>query len=126
MNPCFAILIVTDCVIFVQRNRQMKEKDFSGADLPLFSSEASVQLAFLTLIEAQKSSRELHLILFLSSIQPQTPLFTQPTKFYLSRQSTLARIRGQKQSGGILPVRKWLFDNYLLQDRLFGGQSIIK
>ena len=41
----------------------MKEKDFSGADLPfpLFSLEASVQLAFLTLIEAQKSSRELHL-----------------------------------------------------------------
>ena len=63
---------------------------------------------------------------FLSSIHPQTLLFTQPTEFYLSRQSTLARIRGQMQSGGIHPVRKWLFDNYLLQDRLFGGQSIIK
>ena len=103
----------------------MKEKDFSGADLPLFSLEASVQLAFLTLIEAQKSSRELHLILFLSSIQPQTPLFTQPTKFYPRKQRTLARIRGPKsKSGGILRVRKWLFDNYLLQDRLEDNQSI--
>ena len=74
----------------------MKEKDFSGADLPLFSLEASVQLAFLTLIEAKKSSRELHLILFLSSIQPQTPLFTQPTKFYPSKQRTLASIRDPK------------------------------
>ena len=117
--------IVTDCVIFVQRNRQMKEKDFSGPDLPLFSSEASVQLAFLTLIEAQKSSRELHLILFLSSIQPQTPLFIQPTKFYPSRQRTLARNRGPKiKNGGILQVRKWLFDNYLLHDRLEDNQSI--
>ena len=103
----------------------MKEKDFSGADLPLFSLEASVQLAFLTLIEAKKSSRELHLILFLSSIQPQTPLFTQPTKFYPRKQRTLASIRGPKsKSGGILRVRKWLFDNYLLQDRLEDNQSI--
>ena len=103
----------------------MKEKDFSGADLPLFSLEASVQLAFLTLIEAEKSSRELHLILFLSSIQPQTPLFTQPTKFYPSKQRTLASIRGPKiKIGGILRVRKWLFDNHLLQDRLQDNQSI--
>ena len=49
----------------------MKEKGFSGPDLPLFSSEASVQLAFLTLIEAQKSSRELHLI-FVSLFDPTT------------------------------------------------------
>ena len=56
----------------------MKEKDFSGADLPfpLFSLEASVQLEFLTLIEAQKSSKERPLLLFHSSIQPQTLLFT--------------------------------------------------
>ena len=48
----------------------MKEKDFSGADLPfpLFSLEASVQLDFLTLIEAQKSNKERPLLLFLSSI----------------------------------------------------------
>ena len=103
----------------------MKEKDFSGADLPLFSLEASVQLAFLTLIEAQKSSRERHLILFLSSIQPQTPLFTQPTKFYPSKQRTLARIRGPKnKSGRILRVRKCLFNSYLLQDRLEDNQFI--
>ena len=106
----------------------MKVTNFSGTDLPLplFSLKASVQLAFLTLIEEKRSNKESPLLLFLSLIHPQTLLFTQPTKFYLSRQSTLARIRGQKQSGGILPVRKWLFDNYLLQDRLFGGQSIIK
>ena len=103
----------------------MKEKDFSGADLPLFSLEASVQLAFLTLIVAQKSSRERHLILFLSSIQPQTLLFTQPTKFYPSKQKTLARIRGPKiKSGRILRVRKCLFNNYLLQDRLEDNQFI--
>ena len=103
----------------------MKEKDFSGADLPLFSLEASVQLAFLTLIEAQKSSRERHLILFLSSIQPQTLLFTQPTKFYPSKQRTLARIRGPKnKSGRILRVRKCLFNSYLLQDRLEDNQFI--
>ena len=103
----------------------MKEKDFSGADLPLFSLEASVQLAFLTLIEAQKSSRERHLILFLSSIQPQTLLFTQPTKFYPRKQRTLARIRGPKnKSGRILRVRKCLFNNCLLQDRLEDNQFI--
>ena len=104
----------------------MKEKDFSGADLPfpLFSLEASVHLAFLTLIEAQKSNRKRPLLLFLSSIQPQTPLFTQPTKFYPSKQRTLARIRGPKiKIGGILRVRKWLFDNHLLQDRLQDNQS---
>ena len=106
----------------------MKGKNFSGTDLllPLFSLKASVQLAFLTLIEEKISNKEHPLLSFLSSIHPQTLLFTQPTEFYLSRQSTLAIIRGQMQSGGILPVRKWLFDNYLLQDRLFGGQSIIK
>ena len=105
----------------------MKEKDFSGADLPfpLFSLEASVQLDFQTLIEEQKSSKECPLLLFLSSIQPQTLLFTQPTKFYPSRQRTLTRIRGLKiQIGGILQVRKWLFDNYLLPDRLEDNQSI--
>ena len=107
----------------------MKGKNFSGTDLllPLFSLKASVQLAFLTLIEEKRSNKESPLLLFLSLIHPQTLLFTQPTKFYLSRQGTLAQIQGPKmQSGGILPVRKWLFDNYLLQDRLFGGQSIIK
>ena len=87
----------------------MKEKDFSGADLPfpLFSLEASVQLEFLTLIEAQKSSKERPLLLFLSSIQPQTLLFTQPTKFCPCRQRTLTRIRGPEiKNGGILQVRK--------------------
>ena len=56
----------------------MNEKDFSGADLPfpLFSLEANVQLAFLTLIEGQKFDKERPLILNLSLIQPQTPLFT--------------------------------------------------
>ena len=116
--------IVTDCVIFVQRNRQMKEKDFSGADLPLFSLEASVQLDFLTLIGAQKSSRERPLLLFLSSIQPQTLLFTQPTKFYPRRQRDLARIRDLNKIGVILQVRKWLFNNYLFQDRLDDNQSM--
>ena len=87
----------------------MKEKDFSGADLPfpLFSLEASVQLDFLTLIEAQKSNKECPLLLFLSSIQPQTLLFTQPTKFYPSRQRTLTIIRGLEiKNGGILQVCK--------------------
>ena len=105
----------------------MKEKDFSGADLPfpLFSLEASVQLEFLTLIEAQKSSKERPLLLFHSSIQPQTLLFTQPTKFCPCRQRTLTRIRGPEiKNGGILQVSKWLFDNYLLQDRLEDNQSI--
>ena len=56
----------------------MNEKDFSGADLlfPLFSLEANVQLAFLTLIEGQKFDKERPLTLNLSLIQPQTPLFT--------------------------------------------------
>ena len=38
----------------------MKEKYFSGADLPfpLFLLETNVQLAFLTLIEGQKLSKE--------------------------------------------------------------------
>ena len=116
--------IVTDCVIFPQGNRQIKEKDFSGADLPLFSLEASVQLDFLTLIGAQKSSRERPLLLFLSSIQPQTLLFTQPTKFYPRRQRDLARIRDLNKIGVILQVRKWLFNNYLFQDRLDDNQSM--
>ena len=102
----------------------MKEKDFSGADLPLFSLEASVQLDFLTLIGAQKSSRERPLLLFLSSIQPQTLLFTQPTKFYPRRQRDLARIRDLNKIGVILQVRKWLFNNYLFQDRLDDNQSM--
>ena len=115
------------CVIFLQRNRQMKEKDFSGADLPfpLFSLETNVQLAFLTLIEGQKFSKERPLILFLSLILAQTLLFTQPTKFYPSRQRNLARIRDPTiQSGVILQVRKWLFNNYLFQDRLDDNQSM--
>ena len=115
------------CVIFLQRNRQMKEKDFSGADLPfpLFSLETNVQLAFLTLIEGQKFSKERPLILFLSLILAQTLLFTQPTKFYPSRQRNLARIRDPTiQSGRILQVRKWLFNNYLFQDRLDDNQSM--
>ena len=114
-------------VIFLQRNRQMKEKDFSGADLPfpLFLLETNVQLAFLTLIEGQKFSKERPLILFLSLILAQTLLFTQPTKFYPSRQRNLARIRDPTiQSGRILQVRKWLFNNYLFQDRLDGNQSM--
>ena len=111
-------------MIFPQGNRQIKEKDFSGADLPLFSLEASVQLDFLTLIGAQKSSRERPLLLFLSSIQPQTLLFTQPTKFYPRRQRDLARIRGLNKIGVILQVRKWLFNNYLFQDRLDDNQSM--
>ena len=114
-------------VIFLQRNRQMKEKDFSGVDLPfpLFLLETNVQLAFLTLIEGQKFSKERPLILFLSLILAQTLLFTQPTKFYPSRQRNLARIRDPTiQSGRILQVRKWLFNNYLFQDRLDGNQSM--
>ena len=114
-------------VIFLQRNRQMKEKDFSGADLPfpLFLLETNVQLAFLTLIEGQKFSKERPRILFLSLILAQTLLFTQPTKFYPSRQRNLARIRDPTiQSGRILQVRKWLFNNYLFQDRLDGNQSM--
>ena len=114
-------------VIFLQRNRQMKEKDFSGADLPfpLFLLETNVQLAFLTLIEGQKFSKERPLILFLSFILAQTLLFTQPTKFYPSRQRNLARIRDPTiQSGRILQVRKWLFNNYLFQDRLDDNQSM--
>ena len=107
-------------VIFLQRNRQMKEKDFSGADLPfpLFLLETNVQLAFLTLIEGQKFSKERPLILFLSLILPQTLLFTQPTKFYPSSQRNLESI------GVILQVRKWLFNNYLFQDRLDDNQSM--
>ena len=114
-------------VIFLQRNRQMKEKDFSGADLPfpLFLLETNVQLAFLTLIEGQKFSKERPRILFLSLILAQTLLFTQPTKFYPSRQRNLARIRDPTiQSGRILQVRKWLFNNYLFQDRLDDNQSM--
>ena len=114
-------------VIFLQRNRQMKEKDVSGADLPfpLFLLETNVQLAFLTLIEGQKFSKERSRILFLSLILPQTLLFTQPTKFYPGRQRTLASIRDPKIHGGrILHVRKWLFNNYLFQDRLDGNQSM--
>ena len=114
-------------VIFLQRNRQMKEKDFSGVDLPfpLFLLETNVQLAFLTLIEGQKFSKERPLILFLSLILAQTLLFTQPTKFYPSRQRNLARIRDPTiQSGRILQVRKWLFNNYLFQDRLDDNQSM--
>ena len=39
--------------------------------------------------------------------QPQTLLFTQPTKFYPSRQRTLTIIRGLEiKNGGILQVRK--------------------
>ena len=85
----------------------MKEKDFSGADLPfpLFSLETSVQLAFLTLVEGWKSSKERLPLLFLSSIQSQTLLFIQPTKFYPGRQKTLAQNRGPKiQNGWILQV----------------------
>ena len=104
----------------------MKEKDFSGADLPfpLFPLETNVQLAFLTLIEGQKFSKERPLILFLSLILPQTLLFTQPTKFYPSRQRNLARIGDLDNVGVILQVRKWLFNNYLLQDRLDGNHSM--
>ena len=107
-------------VIFLQRNRQMKEKDFSGADLPfpLFLLETNVQLAFLTLIEGQKFSKERPRILFLSLILPQTLLFNQPTKFYPSCQRNLENI------GVILQVRKWLFNNYLFQDRLDDNQSM--
>ena len=114
------------CVIFLQRNRQMKEKYFSGAELPfpLFSLETNVQLAFLTLIEGQKFSKERPLILFLSLILPQTLLFTQPTKFYPNRQRNLARI-GDLDNVGVIPqVRKWLFNNYLLQDRLDDNHSM--
>ena len=108
-------------VIFLQRNLQMKERDFSGADLPfpLFSLETDVQLAFLTSRDgnsARKFSKER--ILFLSLILPQTLLFTQPTKFYPSRQRNLENI------GVILQVRKWLFNNYLFQDRLDDNQSM--
>ena len=104
----------------------MKEKDFSGADLPfpLFSLETNVQLAFLTLIEGQKFSKERPRILFLSLILPQTLLFTQPTKFYPSRQRNLARIGDLNKIGVILQVRKWLFNNYLFQDRLDDNQSM--
>ena len=111
-------------VIFLQRNLQMKERDFSGADLPfpLFSLETDVQLAFLTLIEGRKFSKER--ILFLSLILPQTLLFTQPTKFYPSRQRNLARIGDLNKIGVILQVRKWLFNNYLFQDRLDDNQSM--
>ena len=107
-------------VIFLQRNRQMKEKDFSGADLPfpLFLLETNVQLAFLTLIEGQKFSKERARILFLSLILPQTLLFNQPTKFYPSSQRNLENI------GVILQVRKWLFNNYLFQDQLDDNQSM--
>ena len=114
-------------VIFLQKNRQMKEGDLSGADLPfpLFSLETNVQLAFLTLIEGQKFSKERPLILFLSLILAQTLLFTQPTKFYPSRQRNLARIRDPKiQSGRIPQVRKGPFNNYLFQDRLEDNQSM--
>ena len=107
-------------VIFLQRNRQMKEKYFSGADLPfpLFLLETNVQLAFLTLIEGQKFSKERPHILFLSLILPQTLFFNQPTKFYPSSQRNLENI------GVILQVRKWLFNNYLFQDRLDDNQSM--
>ena len=113
-------------VIFLQRNRQMKEKDFSGADLPfpLFLLETNVHLAFLTLIEGQKFSKERPRILFLSLILPQTLLFTQPTKFYPSRQRNLARMGDLHNVGLILQVRKWLFYNYLFQDRLDDNQSM--
>ena len=114
-------------VIFLQRNLQMKERDFSGADLPfpLFSLETDVQLAFLTSRDgnsARKFSKER--ILFLSLILPQTLLFTQPTKFYPSRQRNLARIGDLNKIGVILQVRKWLFNNYLFQDRLDDNQSM--
>ena len=104
----------------------MKEKDFFRADLPfpLFSLKTNVQLAFLTLIEGQKFSKERPLILFLSLILPQTLLFTQPTKFYPSRQRNLARMGDLHNVGLILQVRKWLFNNYLFQDRLDDNQSM--
>ena len=113
-------------VIFLQKNRQMRKGDLSGADLPfpLFSLETNAQLAFLTLIEGQKFSKERPLILFLSLILPQTLLFTQPTKFYPSRQRNLARIGDLNKIGVILQVRKWLFNNYLFQDRLDDNQSM--
>ena len=102
----------------------VKKKDSSRADLPfpLFSLKTNVQLAFLTLIEGQKFSKERPLILFLSLILPQTLLFTQPTKFYPSRQRNLARIGDLNKIGVILQVRKWLFNNYLFQDRLDDNQ----
>ena len=107
-------------VIFLQRNRQMKEKDFSGADLPfpLFLLETNVQLALLTLNEGQKFSKERPRILCLSLILPQTLLFNQPTKFYPRSQRNLENI------GVILQVRKWLFNNYLFQNRLDDNQSM--
>ena len=113
-------------VIFLQRYRQMKEKVVSGANLPfpLFLLETNVQLAFLTLIEGQKFSKERPRILFLSLILPQTLLFTQPTKFYPSRQRNLARMGDLYNVGLILQVRKWLFNNYLFQDRLDDNQSM--
>ena len=105
----------------------MKGQDFSRADFMclVFSLEASVQLAFLTLIVGKNLSKERPLLLFLSLIQSQTLLFIQPTKFYPGRQRTLASIRDPKiHIGRILQVRKWLFDNYLLHDRLEHNQSI--
>ena len=104
----------------------MKEKDFSGADLLflLFSLQKNLRLAFLTLIEGQKFSKGRPLILYLSLILPQTPLFTQPTKFYPTWQQNLASIRGLPQVGRILLVHKWLFGSYLFQDRLEDNQSI--
>ena len=107
-------------VIFLQRYLQMKEKVVSGANLPfpLFLLETNVQLAFLTLIEGQKFSKERPRILFLSLILPQTLFFNQPTKFYPSSQRNLENI------GVTLQVRKWLFYNYLFQDRLDDNQSM--
>ena len=105
----------------------MKGQDFSRADFMclFFSLEASVQLAFLTLIVGKNSNMERPLLLYLSLIQSQTLLFIQPTKFYPGRQRTLASIRDPKiHIGRILQVRKWLFDNYLLHDRLEHNQSI--
>ena len=103
----------------------MKGQDFSRADFMclIFSLEASVQLAFLTLIAGKNSNMDC--ILYLSLIQSQTLLFIQPTQFYPGRQRTLASIRDPKiHIGRILQVRKWLFDNYLLHDRLEHNQSI--
>ena len=97
---------------------------WGGPTVPPFSLETNVQLAFLTLIEGQKFSKERPLILFLSLILPQTLLFTQPTKFYPSRQRNLARIGDLDNVGVILQVRKWLFNNYLLQDRLDDNHSM--
>ena len=67
-----------------------------------------------------------HGLYFVSLFDPvtNTPFYSAYT-VYPGRQRTLASIRDPKiHIGRILQVRKWLFDNYLLHDRLEHNQSI--